>query len=103
MLKRLIKYWWDNFQHAFHGAAKFLQGMLFVVAVVGTISPHFFLTEETMTKYTHKSSIAILIAYLLGIAFHRYEEKEKELEQQKRTSEDVTAKLKQQLESLNNT
>ncbi len=102
-LKRLIKYGWTNFQHAFHGAVKFLHGALFVVAVVGTISPHFFLTEDKMTGYAHKLSMFTLIAYLIGIAFHRHEEKEKELEQQKRTSDEVIAKLKQQLETLNDT
>jgi hypothetical protein len=101
MLKRLIQYWWENFQHAFHGAVKFLHGILFVVAVVGTISPHFFLTEETMTVYAHKLSIFTLIAYLLWVPYRRHGEKEKELEQQKGTSQETIAKLQQQLQLLN--
>ncbi len=100
-LKRLVRYWWENFQHAFHGAVKFLHGTLFVVAIVETISPHFFLPEETMTVYAHKLSIFTLIAYLLWVPFRRHEEKEKELEQQKGTSEETIAKIKQQLQLLN--
>jgi hypothetical protein len=89
ILKRFIKYWWTNFCHAFHGAERVFHGALFLVAIVGTIWPHVFHDHETITLIVEKSSIVIVLAYLLWIPFHRHEEKEKEFDQQKRDTDDA--------------